>query len=389
MTIPNQNGAPFAGARRAESYSEEAQTPPASIAPVPPAPDAELAPPVLPEETVRRAEVVELAPAAERAPVQVPEQAEDDVAALSRLSTSETTSTKPAGWRGLLSSVGIKVGPSAAEVAAQQAADELRADEAVIRQTTFTRAVGVLVANRKGSSGKTPISLAVGGTAASIRGGRTVIIEVADDPGTLTFRAEGDPARGVGQLVRDLDSIESAGQLAGYTAPQTSFAAVIGTARGGRPPLTGDDVRGMASVADRYYEVRVMDSGNQSSSSAFLGAIEVADVLVIPLLNAGDSAIEAVETLQAIRASGPHGARLADNAIVLRLKDGRPEHPQVLRHVDGLIKRHGPREVFDIPYDAHIAERGQLTFGQLAPATRAALTRATAGVFRALRSTVN
>ena len=99
----------------------------------------------------------------------------------------------------------------------------------------------MLVANRKGGVGKTPTSLILGGVLGSIRGGSVAVVEVTDDPGALGYRAEGQPQRGLGELVRDRDEIHSAGQLAGYTAPQTSFASVVASV-GPRRELTGEDV---------------------------------------------------------------------------------------------------------------------------------------------------
>lgn len=302
-----------------------------------------------------------------------------------------TTIEKPAvasrGMRGAFSRIGIRMAPGAAETAELRAGEELRREEQTIRQATWTRAVSVLVANRKGGVGKTPVSLLLGGVLAAVRGGSVAIIEVSDDPGALTFRAEGNPLRGIGELVRDVDGIRTAGQLAGYTAPQTSFASVIGST-GQRARLTGDNVRAVSHVVDEFYGVRVMDSGNQPSSSAFQGALETADALVIPVLNAGDAVLEAVALLEELRAAGGKAAILAGNAIIIRLTDGRPEHPQVVEQVARIIDSANVRQVFEVPYDAHIAERGQLTLNSLAPATRQAFTAAAAGVVSYLQHSI-
>jgi MinD-like ATPase involved in chromosome partitioning or flagellar assembly len=278
----------------------------------------------------------------------------------------------------------LKLSPSAKEAEARAQAEQLRQDEETIRQATWTRAVSIMVANPKGGTGKTPVSLLLGGTLAAVRGGSVAIMEVADDPGALTFRAEGRPALGIGELVRDAADITTAGQLAGYTAPQTSFASVIGTV-GRRPQLTGDDVTAVAEVLDSYYSVRVMDSGNQPSSSAFNGALEVADALVVPVLNAGDAVLEAISMLDGLRAAGHE--RLADTATILRLVDGRPEHRQITERIDRIIASTDLGAVHEIPYDPHIAERNQLTLASLAPATYRAFAAAAATVIRTLQNT--
>ncbi|NNC14059.1 hypothetical protein HII28_19550 [Planctomonas sp. JC2975] len=311
----------------------------------------------------------------------------DPVADLSAASTVREQPRATRGLRGMLSKMGLNVEPGAAEKTELAAAEALHGDEQKIRQATWTRAVSILVANKKGGTGKTPSSLVLGGVLAAVRGGSVCILEVSDDPGTLTFRSEGNPVRGIGELVRDAPAIGSAGQLNGYTAPQTSFAAVIGTV-GRRQQLNREDITAAARVIDEYYSIRVMDSGNQPSSSAFQGAVETADALVIPMLNAGDSVLDAVATLDELRAQGGHASTLAANAILIRLTDGRPEHPQVLERAQRIIEGMGVRAVYEVPYDAHIAERGQITLDRLAPATRAAYTAAAAGVVDALKTTV-
>ena len=367
-THVREEGRAFAGAARAASYVEAHDAPAVAVA-APSAPPA--APAVEPEPVIDAGDPVEL------------EQEDVDLGALS---VAAPTRAAQKGLRGLLTKVGLKVAPGAAETAAIQAAEQLARYEETIRQATWTRAVSVLVANPKGGVGKTPTSLMLGGTLAAIRGGSVAIIEVSDDPGALTFRSEGSPSRGLGELVADADQIRSAGQLAGYTAPQSSFAAVIGSV-GWRPRLDDTAVTSVVGVVDDYFAVRVMDSGNQPSSPAFGAAVMSADILVVPIFDAGDAALEAAQLLEGLKAAGGHAADLAANAIVLRLHDGRPEHPQVVTRVDRILTSHGMTHQHSIPLDAHIAERGQLTLAKLAPATRHALTGAAADVVRTLQNT--
>ncbi|HMH57872.1 MAG TPA: ATPase, partial [Galbitalea sp.] len=199
--------------------------------------------------------------------------------------------------------------------------------------------------------------------------------------------AEGTPKLGLGELVRDVDTIRSAGQLAGYTAPQTSFASVIGTA-GRRQRLSEDDVVDVARVIDDYYSIRVMDSGNQPSSSAFAGAVSTADALVVPVYNTGDAVIEALNLLLELRAQGGTTADLANRATLLKLTDGRPESPAVVARVEQMIDDGGFAQQFAIPFDPHIAERSQITMSRLSPQTIHAFTAAVAGVVRSLQNTV-
>jgi MinD-like ATPase involved in chromosome partitioning or flagellar assembly len=367
--IQDQPTVAFAGAQRASKYIEASAAPierPALAA----TPVAEE--PIVPETEPEDSVAVEVLA--------------DDVD-LGTLSIAVAPRVAQRGARGMLAKLGLKVGPGPSEVAAIDIAESQRRFEDIIRQATWTRAVSILIANPKGGVGKTPTALLLGGMLAAVRGGSVCIMEVSDDPGALTFRSEGSPTRGLGELIRDAAEIRSAGQLAGYTAPQTSFAAVVGSV-GPRPRLEGEDVTAVAKVIDDYFSLRVMDSGNQPSSTAFRAAIETTDVLVIPIFNAGDAALEAAGLLDTLRAAGGKSAQLADSVIVVRLHDGRPENPQVVKRVDSILASYGVKRVHTIPYDGHIAERGQLSLAKLAPATHQAVTAAAADVVAALQLNV-
>lgn len=366
----------FAGARRATSYVEHPDTP------TPPTPgEAETIP--APVDAV-----ADLADFDTEAPaVLEPETLEELDRDLGELAVAAPPRIAQKGLRGLAAKIGIRLAPGAAETAELERLERLRRNEETIRQATWTRAVSILVANPKGGVGKTPTSLLLGGMLAAVRGGSVCIVEVSDDPGALTFRSEGRPPRGLGELVRDASDIRSAGQLAGYTAPQSSFASVIGSV-GARPRLDGDNVTALAAVIDDYFAIRVMDSGNQPSSSAFRAAVYNADVLVVPIFNAGDAALEAAALLDSLKASGKKGSNLAGRAIIVRLHDGRPENPQVIARVDRILASYGLTQIHDIPYDAHIAERGQISLSKLATATHDAIAAEGADVVRTLQTNV-
>ncbi|TPW78043.1 MinD/ParA family ATP-binding protein [Schumannella soli] len=365
--------APFRGSARAAGYTE-----------------TDAPPPPFQPEIVDEASEFDEASAPEPAPVELEaesvEAAPEPVSVdLADLIGPEQVAPAAEGVRGLLGKVGLRLQPSARELAHRAAAAQLEQHEATIRQATFPRAVGILVANRKGGVGKTPTSVILGGVLASIRGGSVAILEVSDDPGTLTFRAEGTPTRGIGELVTDAGSIRSAGQLASYTAPQTSFASIIGTT-GPRPRLDRDAVTGTARVVDNYYGIRVMDSGNQPSSDAFEGALAVTDALVIPVLNSAEAVGEAIALIDHLRTLGGHHADLADQATILRLTDGRTENPALTENITTVLGQHRLTRIYEIPYDAHIAERGPITLAKLQATTRIAFVTATAAIIATLQN---
>ncbi len=292
------------------------------------------------------------------------------------------------GWRGALARTGLPIAPGTAErmdreEKAARAALLLDAQR-VVRQATWTRAVAVLVGNKKGGTGKTPLTLLLVGIISAIRGGGAVAVEVSDDPGTLGLRAEGTPPLGLGEFVRDVAQLTTRGQVVGYTAPQTSYASVIGTAVDRpRPQLTYDAVLSVAAKLDEYFEVRVMDSGNVPSSGAFKGAADTADVLVIPVMLAGDSTLDALGMLEELRTT-ESGRRLAETAIAVVMDDGRPQTAAMEEAVRGELVDAGVRTFHRLPYDAHIAGRGEITLDQVNTDAREALTLLAADVIRAL-----
>jgi MinD-like ATPase involved in chromosome partitioning or flagellar assembly len=240
--------------------------------------------------------------------------------------------------------------------------------------------VGLLVANKKGTAGKTPLSILLGGVLAAIRGGSVAILETSDDKGQLAYRAEGDPQLGMGELVANISNVRTQSQLRGYTVTQTSFASVIGSTPKWRPPLTRENVLDVASIVDEHFTIRVMDTGNQYSSGPFGAAVEVADVLVIPTMLAQDAVSEALELLEFLEHQGAEAARLARTAIVVMMSDGRPEFKPSKLKKQFMDKGIAEDHIYSVPYDSHVAERGALTLDKLAPATRQALTAIAAGV---------
>lgn len=391
----------FRGAGRVEGYSEAvgAEAPDTSLSR--PATESTLVPQIgdktnnaqVPssEQLLARLSSGGVAPTSAGEPVTEPVSGRDQDAEPTaggpgelRLRTRERSSDAPSlGWHKFLRSLGLKPKPSAVE----EAAAALARSRSLIRLSTWPRSVGVLVANPKGGVGKTPLSILVAGVFASIRGGGTIVLEVSDDPGALAVRAEGPASVGVAELLRDIDEIRGAGQLAGYVAQQTSYAAVIGTA-GDREALTGEDVKRMAALTDTYYPVRVMDSGNQPSSAAFHGALEVSDVLVVPVLDAIPELNGAMQLLRHLHKLGGRAAELARNAIIVRMHDGRAEDPEVRGYADQLVETADVAAVLHVPFDPHIAQRTTLSFDQLKPATKHAITQLAAAIVSQLNAVV-
>jgi hypothetical protein len=295
------------------------------------------------------------------------------------------------GFRGLLNRVTggvLKLSPSTPEAEQRALVAAQDGFEALIRQSSWTRGVGLMVANKKGTAGKTPLAILVGGVLAAIRGGSVAILEFADEKGQLAYRSEGEPQLGMGELVSGISTVHTQSQLRGYSVTQTSFASVIGSTTRWRPPLTHQNVLEVSSIVDEYYTMRVMDTGNQYSSGPFSAALTLTDALVLPTMLAQDAVSEALELLEFLEYQGPDAARLARTAIVVMMTDGRPEFKASRLKQQFVDKGVEEDHIYTVPYDAHIAERGALSLDKLAPPTRQALTAVAAGVVAQLNTNV-
>lgn len=285
------------------------------------------------------------------------------------------------GWRGRL----VRLTGGLLHLRASQAEQAHLEAERLVRQTRWARSVNVLVANKCGGVGKTTSSLILSGILAQLRGGSVATFEASDAPGSLDKRAEGAAGRGMGELVREAGSVQTAGGLGGYVSSQTSLADVIGSSSD-RPILTGGDVIAVRTILDRHYRMTVADSGNSPHSDAHSRALETADVLVIPTLLTSVSVLDALAALQAAAERGPKGRALAERAVVVVNHDGRPEPAAAAarEQLQQLVAAHPGVVVLEVPYDSHINAGGQISLAFLTTTSRHAWTQVAAAVVEKL-----
>ena len=263
-------------------------------------------------------------------------------------------------WKAFLAKLGLgQAAPSAEELADRE-------NERVIRQATWTRAMSVIVVNPKGASCKTPAAIITAGVLASIRGGYVAAWEASEAPGDLADRAEGDPARGLTELLAASSMVTSAGNLAGYTAPQTSHAAVIGTVSA-RAALSPRDVLTVRGLLDAYYHLTVADTANNVQSETFLTALDTADAVLVPCtlnLQSLRGLQRAMSTLE--QRTTEHLQGITSRVVVVVSHDGGPEDPELAATaVETIRKRYQPRAVVEVPFDPAIRRDGEITLANL------------------------
>lgn len=312
-----------------------------------------------------------------------------DQVALTRRSLRDTTflvddaRPDPAvkGVRGLLTRIGIKSQPSAAELAE-------RADtDAVSQHWPGTRTIAVV--NRKGGSNKTPTVAALAAVFARYGGGGVLAWDNNENQGTLGWRTErGTHDASVLDVLRDQDRLlaDSARQadIDGYLHHQVQDKYdVLRSDENdeGDHEIQADEVHTVHKIAEKYRRLIIMDSGNTARAANWRAMIEHTTQLVIPTTTMEDRAEAAKLTLQTLAARDEHSAQLAKKAVVI-ISQWKPEDRAEAQRIAELFT---PlvRAVVTVPYDPAL-KAGRIRYAALKPTTQRAWLAAAAAVARGL-----
>ena len=318
-----------------------------------------------PEETLRRdirsTEPAPEAPVEDETPAEVPSRT-------SFITPHTGQKTATTGWRGVLSSLGVAVKPSAAEVARR------KRERVVARQWAGCRTIAVV--NGKGGVGKTMTTAMLAAVYARYGGGNVLAWDNNDTRGTLGWRTE----QGLyDTTVRDL--LPAAPELLAPTASVSDISRYVHHQSTDRydvlrsnPELLATDQRIehtefdlLAQVAARYYRLVIFDSGNDESADRWLRMIDSSYQLVIPTLAAPEPAESALLLLDALRRRDERSAALAAGAVVVVTQPEPTRKTDTARIVDGFTGQ--VRQVATIPFDPAL-KSGPLRFEALRPATR-------------------
>lgn len=398
-TVHTSNGRRLPGAARARTFSEPAPDTPTVQLPHPPAPPpAPAADPVTPptahdqdldeQQPPAAADPYLTDPAPLAAPVEVAPEPTAELTAgtdvqsfdaptapAPRITPSTAVVTwepapldeTPATWgrkQGLIRAASfglVKPKPGAQELAHRE-------NERLIRSATWPRSVRIVVANPKGGSGKTPVSLVLGGAMARVRGGSVAVWDAADAPGTLHVVAEGTARRCVAEIAADPEGYAYPGTIAAVAVTQTTGADALVSLS--NREFTGSTVRRVQWALDRTHRVSIADTGNVAHSSAFRQFIATADVLVIPTVIQQSQVDSALRLLHRLGSTD-----LVQRAVVAILHTGAPQTPGLAKDIDGLFTDAGISDIVHIPYDRHIAAGSTITYDRLSRPSQLAWTR--------------
>lgn len=294
-----------------------------------------------------------------------------------------TSNEAPArdGVRGVLNSLGLRLGPSRIE-------QRVRADAAAVAQH-WPRPLAIAVINGKGGACKTPTTILLAATFARYGGAGVVAWDNNPSWGTLGWRTQRGPHEATIEdllpAVEDLLGRDAlAASMSRYTHHQPidrydvlrSRPKFLSTAQ----PVDANAVNAVHRVLAKYYRLIFIDSGNDESIGQWQAMIRKADAIVVPTTTRPEHAESARMLLAGLASADPHCANLASNALVVVSQASRAEAAPN-EYVETFSQM--TRAAVGIPYDPAMTA-SPLLLDSLAPATRRAWLAAGAALTGAL-----
>lgn len=293
------------------------------------------------------------------------------------IATQRSLAEAPAtqGWQGMLNRMGLHLAPGPAEVT------EREERGAVSRHWVGSRTIAVV--NQKGGANKTPTVALLAAQFARHGGSGVLAWDNNEAMGSLGWRTDG-----AGHDSTALDLISHADRFLTADAKAADLAAFVhhqaqdayDVLRSDESPsntheITGAEVDALHRVAQKYYRLVIMDSGNSTRGENWTHMIAHTDQIVIATTTESDKAQGGVNALKALHAGGEHAGQLARNAVVI-LSELLPSHST---KAQAIAEEYAPfvREVAIVPFDPHLVQ-GRIHHQQLRPATRRAWLHAAA-----------
>lgn len=287
------------------------------------------------------------------------------------------------GWRGFLSTLGMRISPSEKEAA------ERNDRNAVSQHWPGPRTIAIV--NGKGGANKTPTTVLLSAVFARYGGGGVLAWDNNQTRGTLPWRTEKGPHDStILDLLQQTDTLLATGaqsaDLARYVHHQTSDRYDVLRSKpkelADRQRFHESHVDAIHSVATKFYRMIFIDSGNDESDPMWLRMIEQTDQLVVATTTEDDKAESAALLLETLEAGSDQAAALADEAVVVVSQSNSTSPKSAVERV-----RNGfeplARSAVSIPYDPAMV-RGLLRYNALNKTTQRAWLHAAAEVARGL-----
>ncbi|WP_312182232.1 AAA family ATPase [Arthrobacter sp.] len=291
--------------------------------------------------------------------------------------TSKIPATR--GFRGFLASMGLRVAPSAKELA------ERRDTRMVSQHWPGPRTISVV--NGKGGANKTPTTVMLAALFARNGGGPVLAWDNNETRGTLGWRTEqAQHDATVMDLLPEtgllLSPVAQSAMLAKFVHHQTDDKYDVLRSNpnvlASEQKVTRTDFDALHTVASKYFRLNVVDSGNDESAERWLRMIDHTDQLVIATTTVEEHAEAGALLLEALQERGGRYAELARGAVVIVSQADRNGTEAQARKVAEAFKVLA-RAAVTIPYDPALV-KGQIRYASLRPATQRAWLKATAAV---------
>lgn len=241
-------------------------------------------------------------------------------------------------------------------------------------RSQFARPVTIMVANPKGGTGKTPISLLLAGVFGEARGGGVVVIDNNENRGTAAFRSYFPHRRTVADLLEHADELERPEaqftDLAYYLAHQTSGKYYVLASDESVTRMLDDELFARVHrILSRFFAVIIIDSGNNELATNWLAALDVADGLVVPTPWRQDHVVTANKMLKTLR---DRRHPILERTMIVGTNGPAAEQAAPKKAAYEWFHDQHRHQVVEIPTDGHIHEGGVLDYGKLHKRTRRA-----------------
>lgn len=276
------------------------------------------------------------------------------------------------GVRGALNKVGFSLGLSPAEQRAENRRNRIR------RQLTDTYQIAVV--SVKGGVGRTTTAAALGSTFSSLRPDRVVAIDANPDFGDLTTRTARHPyGLTMRDLTRSTQRLEAFSAVHAYTSINAADLAVVASPwnTDATEALSGSEYTAGTEVLRRHYNLLVVDCGTGVLDSVTNTVLRTSDAVVVVTPATVGGVTGAVATLNWLSSHGFD--RLIANSMV-GIVHHQPNKPMVEVSAIEKLFATAQRPTWEIPYDEHLAEGGEIDLRLLEKETALAFEEIAAGL---------
>jgi len=276
------------------------------------------------------------------------------------------------GVRGALNKVGFSLGLSPAEQRAENRRNRVR------RQLTDTYQIAVV--SVKGGVGRTTTAAALGSTFSSLRPDRVVAIDANPDFGDLTTRTARHPyGLTMRDLTRSTQRLEAFSAVHAYTSINAADLAVVASPwnTDANEALSGSEYTAGTEVLRRHYNLLVVDCGTGVLDSVTNTVLRTSDAVVVVTPATVGGVTGAVATLNWLSSHGFD--RLIANSMV-GIVHHQPNKPMVEVSAIEKLFATAQRPTWEIPYDEHLAEGGEIDLRLLEKETALAFEEIAAGL---------